>query len=149
MPYSALHAMMCCHTNESDPPFPRPSVFLDSQRVRFLDFFILSISFPFRLFSFSQRWIDPDLRIKRKNKQKYVAIDWNAKTVKETPRVSSRTKEKKHPPDKKERKKTKKTSHIRCSVVLCVIVSSFLSFPSFSIRSRAGTSSFVMYKTEM
>lgn len=61
MPYSALHAMMCCHTNESDPaPPPVLPFFLDSQRVRFLDFFTLSIfTFPY-FFSTTFRSLSDD-----------------------------------------------------------------------------------------
>lgn len=135
MPYSALHAMMCCHTNESDPPLPRPSVFSWLSKSSFSWFLLFKwFTFPFRLFSFSQRRrIDPDLRIKNETKRRRDRLE--RETVRETPWVSSRTRGRKHPPDKKkqkERKKTKKKeSYIRCSVVLCVIVTSFLSFPSF------------------
>lgn len=57
MPYSALHAMMCCHTNESKPRFPSFRFSWPSER-EFVLFGFASVSStslsPFRPLSFSQ-----------------------------------------------------------------------------------------------
>lgn len=130
MPYSALHAMMCCHTNESDllPPFL--PFFLDHQRVSFsLISSFIKYDFPnfFSTFFFLSVINVPGLRVNYR--------DWlDTERWKECPWIAC----------KRERKERKypESKHRWPLIYITFFV------PSFRFGPAQETSSFVMYKTE-
>lgn len=166
MPYSALHAMMCCHTNESDPPSPSFRFFLTLKEFVFLFSSLLS-KLPSRFDFFRSLSDDESIDLEIANKKKKIKKNERTneltnerrdglerETVRGTIIIDKLTNEREEAPAKKKKPKRKErlfyVTHVRCCSLCNRFFFSFFVLPLFSrFDPRAGTSSFVMYKTEM